>query len=612
MTTTPAECDHCGETDRERDLAIARAALADGDVRHAAHHAASALSFDPNDAESLALVDNLIAWRPAPKPFGRFARMLGKAPASERALAFPTHPWWGNHLVRVRAACLDGERAEAFDTLIQIAMVAVHVDLSPWWNRILDEAEKNGERLPLASFLRAFSVLGQRTTGILHLRPAERAHIAPWAALGGRLFSHVDDAQRALLAMCVAGLLRRAGRFDEAVVVVDGALSSASADDAVNLYVQAGLALRGAKRFGEATAAFESAGLDVDKNHGVEIARVHADAGNVDDAIRFFDRFASEESGEATAMRDLLARRRGDEVEEHAHDFAILVDEDRSAASYDDVRRFFVGHTDPYVEMSDATASLVWQNPEARILSFSVSALEGPSARLAVALHLGKTDPRAFAYTFDAVPSPDPREPLDRDAGARLWRVDDDGNVVQALPPPTAKTVDQITSLALPLRTTQATWRRALALRGSIDGDDVVRALVHPPLAPVGDGSDVENAVSWLFRWQRCACLLLGAVDDGPWPASQRRLLLRSVLLSNPDWTTAAVVYALIEVALDDVDACDEMREWLPWLARRTPDVGHCCFASAVERAFQVLPGMPPDLLTPLSPWLDESSSSDA
>ncbi|MEQ1505752.1 MAG: hypothetical protein ABMB14_26190, partial [Myxococcota bacterium] len=45
----------------EMDAAVARAAIADGDLAHAAHHVAAALASDPVRADLTALVDVLTA-----------------------------------------------------------------------------------------------------------------------------------------------------------------------------------------------------------------------------------------------------------------------------------------------------------------------------------------------------------------------------------------------------------------------------------------------------------------------------------------------------------------------------------------------------------------------
>ena len=236
----------------------------------------------------------------------------------------------------------------------------------------------------------------------------------------------------------------------------------------------------------------------------------------------------------------------------------------------------------------------------------TITEQEGPTARMVVALAAsGRPDPREVGYNASAVPNPDPADPLDAADGVRLWRRAADGVIVQAVPVPSAATRAALGGLARLELVTDRRWARARRLGPTVDADDVVNALVHPDPVPEGLGVRVPT---WVFRWQLGACMLLAAADQRAWPASRRRLLLRSVLLSHPDWTTAAALYAALELALDEPEAVPDIRNWCTWLSKRAPDKGHCPWAGALQRVYTVLPGMPPDLLSPVKGWLEESS----
>lgn len=218
----------------------------------------------------------------------------------------------------------------------------------------------------------------------------------------------------------------------------------------------------------------------------------------------------------------------------------------------------------------------------------------------------GRPDPRALEYAAP-IPVPDPAEPLDPTAGVRLWSRAADGAVVQAVPPPRPETVDVLRSFAARPLATQRRIVAARSLASDLDPEDLIRALVHPERGSV-PARQLPYAV---FQWQQAVCFLLGGLDPHVlWFSSRRRAYLRAVLFSHPDWTTAAALLALLEVALDEPEAAEELRVWLPWLVRQAPRQGHCPWATAVAQVYRVLPGLPPDLLQPIAGWLSETEGT--
>jgi len=134
---------------------------------------------------------------------------------------------------------------------------------------------------------------------------------------------------------------------------------------------------------------------------------------------------------------------------------------------------------------------------------------------------------------------------------------------------------------------------------------ELVAAMLHPPKMPIGTTPDVH-----LFHWQLCCTVLVTELRaHEPWEASIRRDVLRSLLFGPPDWTTAATVIALVEVALDDVSAQEDLRDWLDELVQFAPTIGNCPWARAVEYAHTRVPGLRPDLLGSLQPWLAQESA---
>lgn len=601
-------CDHSAIQNLDQELRTARAALESGDVRHAGYHAAGALALDPNHADALALVDQLAAWRDAGGFVARLKKLLGAEEPVVRAPAFPQSAWWGNHLARARAAWLEHELAEAFGMVVSIASHAEHIDLAPWWNRLLDEAEAAGARMPVLPFLMAYAPLCTRTIGLLHLRPLEMAFYGPWTDLGLRLMPHAEQEQEPQLAMMVSALLRRAGRFDDAVAMAQRGLACADQERQTLLHIQLGLAQRAAGRFDQAIGAFLAADPDKDKLYGVEIARVYTDAQRVQDALHAFARYGAQDDHEVHAAVALLEHRAGTAQGDTGARLADLLDDGYRPAQYDDIRRLLMGATSPDLDMQDASTNVLFERTDLTLdgAQLVVTVHEAPSVRMTLGLAAcGSPDPARVDCVANAVPKPDPGEPLDKEVGIRLWRREG-GVLVQAVPPPTHQTREVLVGLSARRVVTSRAWLRARELGATLNPKDVVHSLVHPSPPPPGVKLPLPT---WVFNWQRAACLLLGASDlHVPWARSTRRTMLRAVLCSHPDWTTAAALHALVETALDDPEAMDDARAWCIWLSHRAPDRGHCCWAHAMERVSRVLPGMPPDLLAPLRPWLEEET----
>jgi hypothetical protein len=278
----------------------------------------------------------------------------------------------------------------------------------------------------------------------------------------------------------------------------------------------------------------------------------------------------------------------------------------------DDVRRVFCGDG-THIRMTDATtnalANFVEENPKAKApisLKMTSSHLESGSVLLALALLVGKPTDK-LPYTYKSRPRPSPFAPLTAE-GFVLWR-ESESTAVQALAPPSAQTLELVGNMAKLPQPSMADLRiRARQLvHPQLDPMELVAAMVHPPDLPPGSPPAFH-----VFHWQLCCAALVAELKPKePWDASLRRDVLRTLIFGPPDWTTAAALIVLVEQALDDPCAMEDARDWLDELVQFAPNQGHCPWAKAVAYAHGSLPGLRPDLLSSLEPWLSQGESRE-
>ncbi len=390
---------------------MARSALEEADPGHAAHHAAGAIALDPSDPAAIELVDHLIAQRA--NPLARALSFLRRE--DDPAPLFPRGDFFGYVAVRARARWKRGQYSEAFSALISVMLAVPHVDFSPWVLELLAEAKQKGASVDPRPAFTAFAETSAPFIGLIQLRAGERAAFEPWVTINRALLGAQPPAEaRDLLSMTTAGHLRRAGRSEEALTILDQVAATE------NVLVQRGLALRALGRFDEAVAVFEDAErLSGDAKHRAEIARARYDQGRFDLALQGF---LGSEDLELTLAADACRLALGQPRERP--DIETLFGR---VPSYDELRRVLLGDGSQ-VQMSDATtnalANFVAEHPDLeapRSVKMGVSCLESPSVLLALALFAqGQPTMTELPYTFESVPERSPTEPLAREGGSAL------------------------------------------------------------------------------------------------------------------------------------------------------------------------------------------------
>jgi hypothetical protein len=78
------------------------------------------------------------------------------------------------------------------------------------------------------------------------------------------------------------------------------------------------------------------------------------------------------------------------------------------------------------------------------------------------------------------------------------------------------------------------------------------------------------------------------------------------------DWSTAAAVLALGEIAVREPDAIDEIRRELVALARAIPEAGHCAYGATLAVTASKIPLFPEELARALeATWLQEGDAEE-
>ncbi|WP_354643525.1 tetratricopeptide repeat protein [Kitasatospora camelliae] len=571
-----------GRPAAQGEVALARLALADGDLGHAASHLGSAIELDPELPEVHEALAELTVRSGGPAgalehfPLddptvgavachahlcaadGRWDQAIGLLAAVLREQ--PDRPWasvaWLGH--PDLPALLDPESAQ-----LAIARVVggglrdplqpeVAEALRPFYRAMSDCVAASPDHpglLTMASGLaRRF---GDPETAVGWARRAQRA--AP---------SHTG-------AVMLGYALRSAGRPEETLEVWEEELARDPSD--LSLHVDVGELYAQLGRPAEGLPWIERA-LAVEPLHPQAAPALHG--------VRYA---LDEDGGHLAALVDHLR-----EHPEHGYASAVLAQCSE--------RRPWLGHVAPAGESVVDAMHQVLEHEGAVAGECAVSALEAPSALRTFRAALPGSE-----LTVRSNPEPDLREPL-REVGLRVWRYE--GLLARpAVEPPSAQAAALVRSVT-ELRWSHllAAYDHAVAL-SSLSAEDLVGCLAFPP-DPDGNEHGSLVAARWPDMWVRSvqvfACLgLTHHRTDQPWAGSDRRRLLHDLLFGPEDWVTEAAAVALVVVAWTDPAARQDAAELV---AFRTLDAVKASRTRAVTvlgslcRLTLAMPGLGPEV----------------
>jgi tetratricopeptide (TPR) repeat protein len=516
----------------EGELALARIALVDGDLHHAADHIGGAMAYAPD----LPAVHEALAQLTARAGSGT----LDLFPMDGRVFV-------GTVAARAHVMAAAGDINEAIDLL---ARASRHEPTLPWANVAwVTEPDLAGRLDPDQLFRSLIAIVGaipdpvpDELIGSLgaYLTLAERAVAA-----------HPDHA--VLLGVCSA-VARKMNRVDWAVSWAGRAVA---AQPSTMTEMWLGYAQQRAGRLDDAVASLRRAMRHDPMNFSLhaDAANWLADAGRLDEALLVAE--------EALAV-------------DPDHDCAYQVAcrlrfvRDNDVAHLVDIADYLRAHPDQPHEHTDLAAACASHDWLGQIPSPSESCMNimrqmlaaepvvSGTARLsdlepASAVRLFVQTLPQLSVTIDNVPSPDIRLPR-RDATMRIWEYH--GTIASpAVRPPSAAAVAAIVSLAKPDLVHPIEAYDAAVRLSSITADDLIALMVHPPAPPDNDmGASIDPG-----RWVKCvqvwaALGLLHHRAQEPWQSSTRRRILVDLAWGIEDWTTEAALFALVSAAWADPD----------------------------------------------------------
>jgi tetratricopeptide (TPR) repeat protein len=559
------------------ELSLARVAIAEGDLRHAANHVAGAISHAPALPEVHELLTTLAA-RSGDGGLGLFPiqadAYVGTVVAHAHLLA-PNDPARALHLLAqatefdpskpwADAAWVGACRPEgiAADSLVRIFVTVI----KPLTEPVSDELRRvNQIWLDLARR----AVAGHPHHAVLHgvcsavaRRLGDTAVAVDWGRRG------VELEANKLTFTWYAYALRTDGRLDEAVEVMHQARRQYPLDIDLSADVSSWLADAG--RLDEALGIIEEA-MRIDPTYDCGVHTAHR--------LRFW-----RDGDAATHLVALSDFMRGEAQPSHEH--TDLADCCRGRA--------WLGQP---AWASEAVINAMRQIPaeERHQGSMHVSQMEVPSALAMVS----RVWP-GLALTFPE-PTPDLITPL-RD-GPSLWRFDGT-RLVPAIPPPSVTAATLIAQTVTPdWPHPVAAYDRALPL-GELAVADLLAALVHPPARPAQYADEPDDA--WVRAVQAFICLgvlhaheLRGAPGDTRRP----RELLTALAYGVEDWITEAALFGLAVAAWVDPECRQEV-------ARTVQDRYVAAVRATEQHVVTILPGLSHVVL--IVPGIEESQRSYA
>ncbi|MFG2058294.1 tetratricopeptide repeat protein [Micromonospora sp. NPDC048930] len=516
----------------EEELALARLALAEGDLPHAAGHVAAALVQAPT----------------LPEVHETLARLNAASGGDLELFPLGHHAYVGAVVARAHLLAAAGRPAEGLDLLAAASAYAPGADWAgvPWVT-----APELPERLDPE---RTARILMQICAAVPDPVPRRlRDPLRPYLTLARNAVT-VHPGHPLLLGAASA-LARRLG---EVALAVTWAARGVRAQPTKLGEVWLGYAYRSAGRTRDALAALGRAvALDPDDLAVyADIAGTLADNGRLDEALDWIDRALAKDPTFDCAVHTahrLRFQRDGDVahlvaladfVREHpddSHEHGDLAECCRS--------RPWLGQVTPAGgPVLDALRRALGSEESARV-AVRLDALEPPSAMRTAAAAAPGLD-----VEVAAVAEPDPREPR-RATTCQLWRYE--GTIAApTLPMPSAEAAERIRQLAHPAWPhPPAAYDAAVGL-ATLELADLLGLLLHPPEAPataLGRVLSGQDPSLWVRCVQVWACLgLLHHRTDEPWPESTRRRVLLELVWGVEDWITEAALFALVTAAWVD------------------------------------------------------------
>lgn len=565
----------------EFDLFVAQRELKAGHLEHGANHLAALISRDPANREWLDLLHE-------------YLRRAG----DDESKLYPIKDkrYFAEEAVRAYAWARKGRWNEALELLIQVAAAKPDSTYLDDWALQWLQRNETLAAVPRLTLQRILASAVNRFPERRWLGKTLRHKLERYADTANRV--PVDARANPEFLMMHAGLLRKLGRFEQALAVArDRTLVPAGWHSCV----AEGLVLRERGEFEAAAAAFERA-LTFDPNDlgaRLEAADGYLTHREWNKALAWYEQVLHREPDHPWGFPSALFCRwklSGDALKhQRLVEMARRIPPNRRAEQLMRVKETYVGIL-PLP--ADATANAVRgiaksfreKPPEepGGEMALTLSHLESPSATRALEEQLKALGhPMPVVVSVKAIPKPDPRQPC-RPIKYSLWIYDGDC-ARPGLPPPTPPILQIVSELASNPYDRDENWKDAQIAAEKLQEDQIpqlLAAMVHPPAMP-----SAADALEWLPRVQVAAAQVIAQIGNG-WNPSARRDALLAALFGSRDWTTVAAIIALAHLAEVSPVLAMDIHGAFTTLSHFIPDGGYCCFTRALFTCWQWLPNL--------------------
>ena len=563
----------------KKEFELAEKEFSNGNLQQSLVHIAIALSYDPENAEYLKLVDDIVAASGDPQS-------LLDLEIDDEA-----------HFVAVKALILAkiGKFDDALNILLQIALVRPDIRYLKW---VLDwEKAENFYKKVTADKICTYI-----TDSVLNLPDISFENYIIrdlWddilSIVGNARTVYPDDEY---LAFVHAISARRALKFDEAVKIAQNSYDKKPC-------FMTSLALANAYRdIGKTNKALEhfSKCLDYRENDidvRLDMADMLCQEGRESEGIRLYNEVLEDDPENSWALTSLYYFKYmstdNPVWRNKLERFALANPENERAANLVDAITPYVGYLP---EMQEATigamidiAEKFEHEPDDNFggkININLMYPECPSSRLSAEILLTmKNLDIPLIFSVQNIPNPDPREPRGNPEH-RIW-VYKDGQPKAVVEPPKSEATRQIAGIAITGFNIHH-WRDIANAVAEELGAESLKSLLgimaHTPRPHL----DFEPW-DWLFRIQLASALVIAYLDEG-WENSLRKQVLLSLLYGPADWTVTAAIVALTEIALDIPEIRGEIVDEFAKLLEKRPDGGFWCLEYPLVTSILRIPGL--------------------
>jgi tetratricopeptide (TPR) repeat protein len=558
----------------EQHAALARQAMAGGDLSHALFHLGSALASEPMHKEWLPMMQHLAHQVSTTHP-----DPLSLVPEGDMTYVQAANRSW--------VLAYLGRWVEALDLITDVADVRPDIPYllwAEWWFNFHGVAQS--------------LTFEQLSDGIL----VDLANIAvgcpvpiepddprlPNLQAAARLMATVRQLhpQRAFTWFVSGMVARRTGTTEESLGWAQYAYQlEPSWKNAIGV----ANTVRDLRRLDEAAAWYARA-----RSHDPEDVSAHLDCGDMfleaeryDEAIAQYEAAQARKPDHPWATASIAyARFRGTGNLAHKLVLLRLIEgEPRNKRAAELARR--IDKPTPYVtylpDPGDASCNglddifhKMFDNPASHhgsTVRLRLSHLESPSVVAAFWLQMEMWGPQvALDYQVETQQQPDPRQPRAQ-VGFLLWQWEGT-QPRQAVGRPDPRVVTAIHALACEPFNLEMWIPRAQQTARELGPDalpQVLATMVYPPRPP----NSSWRVLPWTQRAQ-VACALVVAFIDGGWAGSRRQHALYSLLYGPSDWTVGAAMVAMGALARDDAQVRAEVLQAFGWMRSQVPAEGFC------------------------------------